>query len=88
MAQEVEPHIYAGGIIDDEQFRENVLAFAERHDMSMAGLGSGDRARDAFAACRDRGIDVMINPSGGKLNDYSAEEILNDETIRREFLGL
>jgi hypothetical protein len=87
MPDEVEPHIYASGTIDDEPLRENVLAFAERHGFSLAGLGSGDRARDAFQDALDHGVDVMINPSTGKVQDTTGEKLATDEDAMDDHLA-
>jgi hypothetical protein len=65
MPDGVQPHVYASEITDDGRFRENVLAFAKRHDFDIAGPSldpeNPEADRDWLRDAADADLDVMIN---------------------------
>ncbi|MFB6218249.1 MAG: hypothetical protein ABEH77_03560 [Halobacteriaceae archaeon] len=86
MAEDIQPHIYAGQITDDAPIRENILGFAERHGFDIAGASvdadDPESSRGWLQACRDRGLDVMIN--NGAVEGAPGNELATDPDKLRE----
>jgi hypothetical protein len=85
---DIKPHIYPSQITDDETFRENVLAFADRHDFDIAGPSldpeDPEAARDWLQAGVDHDLEIMIN--NGRVEKYPARELATDEEKLEELL--
>jgi hypothetical protein len=88
MADGLQPHVYASQITDDERFRENALAFAERHGFDVAGPSldpeNPEADRDWLQAGVDHDLEIMIN--NGRVEGYPAHELATDEAKLQERL--
>ncbi|GAB3664123.1 hypothetical protein [Halopiger thermotolerans] len=80
-----------GGLWSDEPVRENLFAFARRHDLAVVLVATNDDEatlaevlEDPMVAASEFGLDVWLNV--GLLNDVPAERLATDREAREAHL--
>lgn len=84
---EVEPHLWTGGYtlgnVSETHFKENLLSYVERHDLTVVLSKWNTTEADAEALderlqiARERGIDVWLGTYD--LREHSDQELITDE---------
>ena len=87
-----EDFIWLSGVSSDERIRDNHLAFADRHDLSVILVVTNleaanvvDVFRRNLAAAADRGVDVWLNV--GILKALTSAEFASDAEARERHLA-
>jgi len=80
-----------GSLRTTDRLRDNVLAFADRHDLAVVLVKTNanvpdvaDLVRPGIEAAVDRGVDVWLNT--GILSELTAEEFVADDDGREQHL--
>ncbi len=80
-----------GSLRTTDRLRDNVLAFADRHDLAVVLVKTNvnvpdvvDAVRPHVEAAAERGVDVWLNT--GILNELTAEEFVTDDDGRERHL--